>query len=68
MRMIRLMAVAGVVSALVGTAQAADGLERIQAFQANFQAEQQRLWGDRGEQRDGQQVVQQDKAGKKADG
>ncbi len=63
MRRFKMMAVAAVLSALVGTAQAADGLERIQQFQAKFQAEQERLWGDRGEQ-----VVKQEKADKKADG
>lgn len=67
MRVLKMIAVAGVLSAVVGTAQAADGMERIQNFHAQFQAEQQRLWGDRGEERKEQQVVEKDKAEKKAD-
>ncbi|OLS60482.1 hypothetical protein [Pseudomonas putida] len=63
MRMLKVMAVAGLLSAMVGTAQAADGMERIQEFQAKFQAEQDRLWGDRE-----QQLVKQETADKKADG
>ncbi len=65
MRMHKVMAVAGLLSALAGTAQAADGMERIQEFQAKFQAEQDRLWGDRDKE---QQVVEQEKTDKKADG
>ena len=61
--MLKVMAVAGLLSAMVGTAQAADGMERIQEFQAKFQAEQDRLWGDRE-----QQLVKQETADKKADG
>ena len=63
MRMLKVMAVAGLLSAMVGTAQAADGMERIQEFQAKFQAEQDRLWGDRE-----QQLVKQETADKKAEG
>lgn len=65
MRMLKVMAVAGLLSAMVGTAQAADGMERVQEFQAKFQAEQDRLWGDRDKE---QQVVKQEKADEKADG
>ncbi|HCN45504.1 MAG TPA: hypothetical protein DIT18_07460 [Pseudomonas sp.] len=63
MRVFKVVVVAGLLSAFAGTAQAADGMERIQEFQAKFQAEQDRLWGDRE-----QQVVKQETADSKADG
>jgi len=60
MRIIKVMLVAGLLASSVGVAQAADGMERIQRFQAQFQAEQERLWGDGKEQ-----VVKQDKEDQK---
>lgn len=65
MRVFKVVVVAGLLSAFAGTAQAADGMERIQEFQAKFQAEQQRLWSDRDKER---QVVKQETADSKADG
>ncbi|MEE1922750.1 hypothetical protein V0R50_10890 [Pseudomonas sp. 148P] len=67
MNIVRVMAVAVVLSSVVGTAQAADGMERIQQFQAKFQAEQDRLWGDQSEQRK-EQVVEKETATDKSDG
>ncbi|MHA6195882.1 hypothetical protein ACX3YG_16095 [Pseudomonas wadenswilerensis] len=66
MRIMKVMLVAGLLASSVGVAQAADGMERVQRFQAQFQAEQERLWGDRGEEGK-EQVVKQEKEGKKAD-
>ncbi|MDR0278855.1 MAG: hypothetical protein LBJ37_13325 [Paucimonas sp.] len=62
MRIMKVMLVAGLLASSVGVAQAEDGMERIQRFQAQFKAEQERLWGDGKEQ-----VVKQDKEDKKTD-
>lgn len=67
MNIVRVMAVAVVLSSVVGTAQAADGMERIQQFQANFQAEQDRLWNDQSNQRK-EQVAEKEKSTDKTDG
>lgn len=66
MRVLKVIVLAGLFASGAGVAQAEDGFERVQRFQAQFQAEQQRLWGDRGDEGK-EQVVKQEKDGKKAD-